>query len=183
MSLVITGSPGTGKHTIAEKFAKKSNLKILDINKIAIETGLGKPSDGTIDVDTVKLKTVIKNKIKKNTLLVGHLAPYVIPKSKVKTAIVLRKNPYKLISVYKKRGYSESKIAENVGSEILGVIAFDSMKNFGRKKTFQIDTTKKSPLQIIKTFEKILKNGIEGDEVDWLSLVLEKKDLKKFFSY
>ena len=183
MSLVISGSPGVGKHTIAEKLAKKLNLKVLDINKIALEEGLGEPNDGTIDVDVSKLKPVLKKKLTKNTLLVGHLAPYVVPKTKVKMAIILRKNPYKLIPVYKKRKYSDSKITDNVGSEVLGVIAFDSIKKFGIGKTYQIDTTGKLPIKIIKIIEKIIEGKFEGDKVDWLSLVSEKKDLKKFFSY
>ena len=183
MSLVITGNPGVGKHTIAEKLAKKMKLEILDINKIAIESGIGEPSNGTLDVDVIKLKSILKKKLTKKLLLVGHLAPYVIPKTKVRFVIVLRKNPYQLIPVYKKRKYSSSKIADNVGSEILGVTAFDSIKKFGKSKTYQIDTTAKTPLKIIRIIEKIFEGKFEGDKVDWLSLVSEKKDLKKFFSY
>ena len=46
MSFVITGNPGVGKHTVAERLSKKIGYKIIDINKIAngimLEDGLAK---------------------------------------------------------------------------------------------------------------------------------------------
>ena len=103
MALIITGNPGVGKHTVAKSVAKILNFQIMDINKIALDSGVYEKSDGTYDVDVKKLQKIIKNKIKTNSIVVGHLAPYVVTKNQVKKAIILRKNPYKLISVYKKR--------------------------------------------------------------------------------
>ena len=34
MKLIISGTPGTGKTTIAKKLAKKLNLRYIDVNKI-----------------------------------------------------------------------------------------------------------------------------------------------------
>ena len=133
MAIIITGNPGVGKHTVAKSVAKILNYKILDINKLALESGLYEKKDNTIDVDVKKLKNILKKKIKRNSLIVGHLAPYVVSKTQVKKVIILRKNPYKLISVFKKRKYSAKKIIENTGSEVLGVIAYDSIKNLVRK--------------------------------------------------
>lgn len=183
MTLIITGNPGVGKHTVAKSVAKILNYKIVDINKIALDSGIYEKKNGTFDVDVKQLKKVLKNKIKTNSLVVGHLAPYVVSKNQVKKAIILRKNPYKLISVYKKRKYSSKKIIENVGSEILGVIAFDSIKKFGKKKSLQIDTTSKSVLKISKIIIKGIEGKSKNDKVDWLILVSEKSDIKKFFPY
>jgi len=52
-------------------------------------------------------------------------------------AIVLRKNPYDLIQIYEKRNYSDSKKNDNLGSEILGVIAYDSIEYLVKKKRFK----------------------------------------------
>ena len=183
MSIVITGNPGVGKHTVSKNLAKLMEYEILDVNKIAIDSGLFKTKSESIDVDTSKLKKIIKSKIKKNSLVVGHLAPYVLTKSQVEKAIVLRQSPYKLGSVYKKRKYSKEKTAQNLESEILGIVTFDSIKNFGSSKSFQVDTTSKTVEQITKKIVNILNNNDNGDLVDWLSLILKKNDLKKFFSY
>jgi adenylate kinase len=183
MSLVITGNPGVGKHTVSKILAKKLDYKILDINKIALKSLNIKKSSGTVDIDTRKLKSVIKKILTKKSLVVGHLAPYVLTKSQVKAVIVLRKNPYNLISVYKKRKYTHQKMIENLDSEILGVIAYDSIKKFGKNKVYQIDATKKPLTAIIKKIQSVFENDFKRDKVDWLTLVVHKNDLKKFFSY
>ena len=183
MALIITGNPGVGKHTIAKSVSKKINHKILDINKIALESKLFKKNDESIDVDIKKLKSILKNKIKKNSIIVGHLAPYVITKKQVTLAIILRKNPYKLTVIYKKRRYSTKKISENIGSEILGITAYDSIKKFGKNKCHQIDTTSKTISKITKTVIDIIDGKFESDTVDWLTLISNKNDLQKFFSY
>src|SRR3972149_2268263 len=167
----------------AKNIGKILKYQILDINQIALKYGIYEKNDKTVDVDVKKLKNILKNKIKANSIVVGHLAPYVVTKNQVKKAVILRKNPYKLISIYKKRKYSAKKIAVNVGSEILGVIAYDSIKKFGKNKSYQIDTTSKSVPKITKAVISSLKGKFENDKVDWLTLVAKKNDLKKFFPY
>lgn len=183
MAIIITGNPGVGKHTIAKSIGKILKYKILDINQIALESGIYEKNDDTVDVDVKKLKNILKNKIKTNSIIVGHLAPYVVTKKQVKKAIILRKNPYNLIPIYKKRKYSEKKIAINIGSEVLGVIAYDSIKKFGKNKSQQIDSTSKSVSKITKVVISSLKGKFKNDKVDWLALVAKKNDLKKFFPY
>lgn len=183
MGIIITGNPGVGKHTIAKKLSRILNLKIVDINKIALDSNIFEKKGESYDIDVKKLKSILKNKIKKESIVVGHLAPYVVTKKQTTKAIILRKNPYKLTPIYKKRKYSREKIAENVGSEILGIIAYDAMKKFGKNKCFQIDTTSKTVSKITKMIVKIINGKTENNTIDWLTLISNKNDLKKFFSY
>jgi len=180
---IITGNPGTGKHTIAKLISRKLNLEIIDINKIAISEGVFVKNNGTLDVDVSKLKKIINKMNSKDSLLVGHLAPYVISSKNVELSVVLRKSPYKLQSIYKKRKYTSKKSLENIGSEILGIIYHDIVQEFGRKKTFQIDTSSKSISATAKKVESIFKGSKVEDNVDWLQLVLKKGDMQKFFPY
>ena len=179
---IITGNPGTGKHTIAKLISKKLNLEIIDINKIAISKKIFKRNKGTLDVDVDKLKKII-NKMNPDSILVGHLAPYVISPKNVEMAVVLRKSPYKLQSTYKKRKYTRKKSLENIGSEILGIVYHDTVQEFGRKKTFQTDTSNKSISITVKKVESIFRGDKIEDNVDWLQLVLKKGDIQKFFPY
>ncbi|MGQ0638850.1 MAG: adenylate kinase family protein [Nitrososphaerota archaeon] len=184
LSKVITGSPGVGKHTISNRLAKRLNLKLIDINKVAIESGIFEQKNESLDVDVEKLKKMLAKKITKNSLVVGHLAPYVISQKQVDTAVVLRKSPYKLASIYKKRKYSHEKSIQNLGSEILGVTLYDAISKFGSDKTFQIDTTNKSISTVVKKIESLFAKGVlEEDEVDWLGLISERNDIKRFFPY
>lgn len=181
MSFVITGNPGVGKHTIAKKLSKKVDMSILDINEIVKELKLYSKNEDALDVDVKKLKPKLMKKIQKNMIIVGHLAPYVISKSQVKKVIVLRKNPYKLEKIYQKRSYKKQKTVENLGSEILGIITYDALKNFGKNKVIQIESG-----SIQKTLNKTI-SAIQGkhksEEIDWLSLVSKKNDLEKFFPH
>ena len=179
--MVITGNPGVGKHTVAAKLAQKLDLSIIDLNKTAIESKVFEKNGSTLDVNVKKLAKIVKKITTKNSLVVGHLAPYVLDKKQVNSVIVLRKNPYKLVPIYKKRKYSQKKIIENIGSEILGIIEYDSISNFGNKKTFQIDATNLTPIQIINRIMLVIKRRFKGDKVDWLNLVANRGDLVKFF--
>ena len=180
---IITGNPGTGKHTIAKLISRKLNLEIIDINKIAISERVFKKNNGTLDVDVGKLKKIIDKMNSDDSILVGHLAPYVISPKNIEMAVVLRKSPYKLQSIYRKRKYTSKKSLENIGSEILGIVYHDTVHEFGRKKTFQIDTSDKSISATVKKVESIFKGNRVEDNVDWLQLVLKKGDMRKFFPY
>jgi adenylate kinase len=94
--------------------------------------------------------------------------------------IVLRRNPYDLISVYKERKYSDEKSTENLGSEVLGIIAHDAMSKF-QEKTFQINTSDKSIQEVVEKAMTLISSNIGNEEVDWLDLVTKNNDLKKFF--
>ena len=125
---------------------------------------------------------IIKEKISSPSLIVGHLAPYVLSSVKVKIVIVLRRNPYDLIAVYIKREYTEEKIRENTGSEILGIIAHDAINQFGTK-VFQVDVTGKGISEVTEKVLNIINERGVSEEVDWLDLVTKQNDLKKFFAY
>lgn len=181
MSIVITGNPGVGKHTVVREISKHVGLPIIDINSIAKDAGLFEENEDTNDVDLSKLKEIIKE-ITSPNLIVGHLAPYVLSPNQVNKVIVLRRNPYDLITVYKKRGYTEEKIRENTGSEILGIIAHDTISQFGAK-VYQVDVTGKTICKVTDIILSIINGKMINEEVDWLDLVTKRNDLKKFFSY
>ena len=178
--LVLTGNPGVGKHTVSKILAETLGYKIVDINKEAVKVGIQGQSD-SIDVDVEKTKKLLEEKISDKSLIVGHLAPFVVSKELVSTAIVLRKNPYDLIEIYEKRNYSDRKKNDNLGSEILGIIAYDSIEKLGKDKTFQINTTSITVEEIIKKIKSIINRTYKGDTVDWLADITRKNDLKKFF--
>jgi adenylate kinase len=181
MSIVITGNPGVGKHTITQEIAEKLGLSIIDINSVAKDAGLFEKNKDTNDVDTEKLEKILEQKISEKNVIVGHLAPYVLDKNKIKIMIVLRRNPYDLISVYKERKYTDEKSRENAGSEILGIIAHDAMSKF-QEKVFQINTSEKSIQEVTEKVMTLISSNEGNENVDWLDLVTKNNDLKKFFA-
>ena len=99
--LVLTGNPGVGKHTVSKKLAEILGYEIVDVNKEAVKVGMPKQND-SIDVDIEKTEKILKEKISEKSLVVGHLAPFVVSKELVSKVIVLRKSPYDLIQIYEK---------------------------------------------------------------------------------
>ena len=182
MSIVITGNPGVGKHTITKKISEILNFPIVDINLIAKDLGLLEQNENTNDVDTQKLARILSEKKLNKKIIVGHLAPYVLENNQVKIIIILRRNPYELESVYKERNYSEIKIKENTGSEILGIIAHDTIEKF-EQKAFQIDVSKATIEKVVKKVLETISKKEMNEEVDWLNLVTENNDLEKFFTH
>ena len=156
---------------------------MLDINKIASEKGFIEDNQDGNEIDVGKFKGYFGKIITEKSLVVGHLAPYVLNDKNVKSAIVLRKNPYKLLDIYEKRGYAEKKRKDNLGSEILGIITNDTINSFGQKITFQIDVSEYTPKEVVSKIDNILDRNDAGDNIDWLPLIQEKNDLKTFFEY
>lgn len=183
LRLAITGTPGVGKHTCAKILCKELDLELIDINKTIIENNCVVKIDKTNgnEINQKKAKKVLKKvmEFEKRFVVVGHLAPYVMESTDIDLIIVLRRNPYQLIKIYKKRRYSASKIKENVSSEILGIISYDVLKVFGKRKVAEIDITNDNIEKNVEKIEKIVnKQSIkEFGKIDWLSLIYENKDV------
>ena len=180
MSIVITGNPGVGKHSIAEKISKDIGLGTTDINLVARKLDLIETGVESGDVDVSKLYTAFKECPKRSGLIVGHLAPYVLSSEQVKIVIVLRRNPYDLLVTYKDRGYSDEKSTENAASEILGIVFHDAKKAFG-DMVFQVNVSGAD--DPIKNTTDIIHGTGRDSDVDWLSMVADNHDLGRFFSY
>ncbi len=189
--LVITGNPGSGKHTSALIISKLLDADIIDINMVALEhKAIARETDHGLDVDVRKLRALVAKSLlsrkRKDLIIVGHLAPYIVSKAAGVTMVaVLRRSPYELEKTLADRGYSFSKVKENVSSEILGVSMYDAIKTFGKAKVAEFDATGKTSGQtaaeIMDTLYKKIprRTGV----VDWLALVSERDDIQRFFEY
>ena len=190
LRFVITGNPGVGKHTTAKIIAEKTDAKIIDINNVAIDNNaIGKKTDHGFDVNVKMLVRLLENQLKAkgDLVIVGHLAPYVLKPAGISLVVVLRRSPYELEKTLKKRGYRVDKVKENVASEILGTLLYDSTKTFGKRKVAEFDTTGKTPKEttneILARLQKKPKSKPKLLGIDWLTLVSEKGDMHRFFKY
>lgn len=184
--LVITGNPGVGKHTAAFELRKILDLAIIDINELAAKHhAFLVPPNG--EIDSKKIATIIKSRLgeSQRTVIVGHLAPYVLKREWIDLAVVLRRSPYAITSTLENREYSTKKVKENVASEILGITFYDSVQCFGKEKVAELDTTQSTPVEICENIISLLnaKTTRKVGVVDWLSLVYEKGDVGRFLEY
>lgn len=190
LRFVITGNPGVGKHTTAKIIAEKTDAEIIDINNIAIDNhAIRKKTDHGFDVNVKRLVRLLENQLKAkgDLVIVGHLAPYVLKPAGISSVVVLRRSPYELEKTLKKRGYRVNKVKENVASEILGTMLYDSLKTFGKRKVAEFDSTGKTPQEtadeILASLQKKPTSRSKLLGIDWLMLVSEKGDMHRFFKY
>jgi adenylate kinase len=186
LRLVITGNPGVGKHTSAKIIAEKMGTEIIDINKVAIDNNaIAKETDQGLEIDIKRLVRLLAKllKAKRDLVLVGHLAPYVLKPTGISLVAVLRRSPYELEKTLKKRGYRMDKVRENLASEILAISLYDSLKTFGKHKVAEFDTTNKTPKQTADEILNALYKKPKLVGVDWLTFVSERGDMQKFFEY
>ena len=193
MIIGITGNPGVGKHTIAENLKKITKTSvIIDINKLIIDNKIFANSNSIEqEIDLFKAKSALRSKLQENckkrkiVIIVGHLLPYIVDPLDIDLVVVLRKSPYKLMSIFNDRGYSLKKSKENAASEILGICFYDALTVFTEKKIVaEIDTTSQTPMKIVQKIMELLytkKQNIEN--IDWMELIHKKNDLKYFFEY
>ena len=179
--LAITGTPGVGKHTIGKQIAQEMKLDIIDINEIAISNGLAKRGRVN-DIDTDELAVILKPNLTSRSLVIGHLAQYVLDVAAVTRIIILRRNPYELETVYQKRRYSKPKTHWNMGSEILAIIALDTLVKF-QKKAVEIDVSGKTVDESVRSVSAAITSNTKDSyaNIDWLSLVEDRGDLHRIF--
>ncbi len=172
MRILITGTPGVGKSTVAKIVGKELKYKVIDIGKF-VENNRDlileyDEERETNVVDIEKLKEKLKNE--NNVIIEGHLSHFLDGD----VVIVLRLHPNELKKRLEKRGYNSKKVRENVEAEALDVCLIESVEN--HKNVFEIDTTGKSPkdvaeevLEIIKTFKngKPIEKYMPG-KISWL---------------
>lgn len=178
--IIISGTPGVGKHSIAESLSTlMEDVAIIDLNKIIISKNLLIPSikkDNVVDIDRAfnYFKAQISSANNSNVLIIGHMAPYVIDPLLVDVVVILRRSPYELKQVYEQRSYSKNKIKDNLISEILGIISFDFLKNYDSKKIMEFEIKKNTlPAHNASEIHKIImdKDLQRFGFIDWLPIV------------
>lgn len=160
--IIITGTPGVGKTTVAKLLAKKTRLKYFSANSYL------RKNEG-IKKHVANLKKLLPLK-KIRGIIEGHLCCEVKLYKKI---FVLRLDPKILEKRLKKRKYSRKKIHDNVLSEILDYCLIVSEKKYD--KVIQINCTR-------KTSEKIVKEILEeknSANPNWLSNT-EESFLKEY---
>ena len=137
----ITGTPGTGKKTIAPLVASRLGLPCHGLNDLAVLYGFVSLEGTVQEIDTAALAKKISRELSGPALVYGHLLPYVLEKRAVSKVIVLRCKPSVIKRRLLARRYAFDKVLENVEAELIGLISSDARSAFGERKTAEFDTS------------------------------------------
>ncbi len=144
MKIIITGTPGTGKTSIARQLSKKEKIEIYDCKKLIEKINAFKINDdGEMEVLMPKFRNALKKWLlkKEDWIIESHLLCEI--KLDADFIFVLRCNKKNLEKRLKKRKYNLKKIEDNILVELLDYCYLKSKKNlYG--KIFEVDTSEKS---------------------------------------
>jgi len=146
--IIVTGSVGTGKTTLAKKLSKQLKFKYIDVNKLIKENKLSSGYDRKRKCKIVDIKKLNKSSIKtinnykiiqKGVVIDSHFSHY-LPKKYVDLCIVTKCSLKELNKRLKKRGYNKNKIKENLECEIFDICLNEAKE--AKHKVIVINTTK-----------------------------------------
>ncbi len=135
--IIVTGTPATGKTTVAKRLAKKEKAFYLDVNQIIKQHKLDKHYSKKwqsilVDVDKLNkwlIRIIKEYQKKKQTIVIdSHLSHY-LPSKYVDLCVVTKCPLQTLQKRLKKRRYSAKKIRENMDAEILDVCLLEAILN------------------------------------------------------
>ena len=163
MMIALTGTPGTGKTSVAMELRKRG----IPVTHVSDTTGpytLGEDKERDtriIDDERWALEfTPVEG------IIEGHMAHYL----QADRIVILRCRPDILKERLSGRGYSEEKIHENVESEILDVALAEAFDIHGKDILYEIDTTGMDIITCADKVEEIVRGNAEPEIgiVDWL---------------
>ena len=181
--LGITGTPGTGKKTIAPLVASRLGFSTLDLNSLAIRRKSLNPGD-TIEVEIAPMRRRLEKLEFESKVLYGHLLPSVFRRGELDFIVVLRCKPAVLKGRLLRRGYSPQKLRENLEAELIGVTLAECLKRFGDERLLEYDASSGEPGLVV---DRILAD-ISGTRrrkrrwIDWTLLYDSPRKLRSLFS-
>ncbi len=184
---LVTGTPATGKTTLAKSLAAALSAQYLNLTDLARNEHLTKSKDeqrNTDIIDETKMRQKIKTLISSAPTVVidGHYAAALVPKTQVTNVFVLRRNPKELRHTMEQRGYSPAKQDENLQAEILDVCLIESLQKQKKETVCELDATAKTPDQILTEALEVLsgkKPCITGF-VDWIGALEREGKLDEY---
>ena len=158
--IVITGTPGTGKSTLAKKLVKalSKEWKRVDLHKYYAEISLGyDKKKKCYEIDMQKLTKIIfdlKKSKTKNLIFDSHIS-HLLPKKLVDLCVVLTCSDLKLLKIrLQKRGYSKAKVEENLQAEIFQNCLEEAKER--KHKILVLESGKFSVSYLKQNFTKLL---------------------------
>lgn len=167
--VLLTGTPGVGKTTLAKALAKRWRARYVSLNDFAKTEGFTYRVLGESE-DTVRLSRLsrclslyLSGLVKDGVPFVvdGHLGcEFALP---VQRVVVLRVNPAVLALRLQKRDYSTVKVAGNVESEALDYCTLQAREHYPARAIVEVDSTRRVT---VARLERAIQTG-KGDSVRW----------------
>lgn len=151
MRIAITGTPGTGKTTAADRL--DTDLDVIHLNERIHEEELTEGHDDERESAIVDIDAVAEwLSERENIVFESHLAH----KFEADRVVVCRCHPETLESRLAERGESAASISENAESEALDLLLSEAVERHGTDSVYEIETTDRSPDAVATEIEAVI---------------------------
>ena len=164
-AVALTGTPGTGKSTVAERLGP--SWRTLEVGELAHRLGTGhrRGRDWVVDLAaTARAWRALR--VPPAEVVVGHLA-HLLP---VRDVIVLRCHPRELAQrLARSRPGAEADLRANLVAEATDAILVEAVDL--RRRVWEVDTTGRSPTSVAREVARRLRSrgSPSYGRVDWLA--------------
>jgi adenylate kinase len=166
MMFGITGTPGTGKSSVAGAL-REQGFCILHLSETTGIYVVGKdPARDTLVIDEDRWAAEF---VPFDGVVEGHLA-HLLPCDRI---TVLRCRPDILATRLRERGYGDEKVRENALAEALDVVLVETLEKFSPEQVYELDTTDMSIRECRDRVSGFFKGEIppQSGVLDWSSYI------------
>ena len=174
---MVLGVAGVGKTAFGQLLAGKLGVRFIDLPAYVklhkLYNGYDERAQAYI-VDFRKISARLGRELGGGRAVVASIHPFKPRGADVKSAIVLRLRPDKLIKVLEARGYPRWKIAENVSAELIDEPFAEAVKKFGEGRVIQLNVTDVDFKALAERVAEAFKAGAERELdqlIDWIKVL------------
>ncbi|KAJ5071534.1 pos9-activating factor fap7-related [Anaeramoeba ignava] len=149
-NILITGTPGTGKTSLAQQLSQSTGYVHHDISLLAKEKNL---CDGWDDeykcyiIDEDKICDELENQMNLGGNIVDYHGCDFFPERWFDLVVVLRTNNTVLYDRLSKRNYHQKKLTDNIESEIFGVILEEAEDSYKKEIILELENNEINDLE------------------------------------
>ena len=170
-TLVVTGTPGTGKTTATEQLTGDTDAEIIHLNDVIREFDLYGERDAERDSLVTDLEAVKEHLGEWRGIVESHLAHHL----EADRVVVLRCEPNELERRLRDRGDAAAKARENAESEALDVVLSEAVDQHNPEAVYEIDTTDREPSAVAAEIAAVRHGDREPGvgEIDFTGYLVE----------
>lgn len=160
MRVALTGTPGAGKTSLAEKL---EGFEVISLKEFARENNIGEKKE-ELEIDVKELREAFEETFEsdKDLLIEGHFSHFL----SADLCVVLRCEPQELEKRLKERAYTDQKIRENLEAEKIDLTLQEALE--AQEEVLEFDTTGKAPEEAAKELQERIERKETGyGKVDW----------------
>ncbi|CAM9139810.1 unnamed protein product [Ectocarpus fasciculatus] len=134
-NILITGTPGTGKTSMAEALAERTGLRFVNTTKLIKDEECHEGTDAEFDtliLDEDKFCDVLEPIMEEGGVIIDYHSCELFPERWFQLVLVLTADTQVLYDRLAQRGYTDKKVQENMECEIMQIVQESAMESYDR---------------------------------------------------